>query len=97
MARSRKNFPGSSEVPKGSLKSEFNGKVRSKTRQLLKDYINGKADEDDLDLLPDDAAEVSEGWSTPSDSKKYLKPKDDFLDEEEEEAYHKEIRKALRK
>ena len=98
MARSRKNNPVNTEnTPKSSMKELHNGKLRSKTKQLLKNYIDGKADDDDLEFIPD-------GTSEPSiiEGKQFYRFefRDTFLDEEDEEAYKEELeryRKAFRK
>lgn len=53
MSKSRKNYGVAVDTPKGTWRHEYNGKLRSKSKQLLNQVIDGKIDPDEL-ILPDE-------------------------------------------
>jgi hypothetical protein len=92
MSKSRKNYPVANDLPKGGWKHEYNGKFRSKTKQLLNQIVDGKLDAEDL-LLPIDLEEFSEIAVSPKEQTAYwnFELQDSFLNEAEETLYYERL------
>ena len=91
MSKSRKKFAIPMDTPKGTWRHEYNGKLRSKSKQLLNQVIDGKIDPDEL-ILPTQDTE-GEIWVSPKENSQIwdFKFQDTFLDEIEETAYYERL------
>lgn len=88
MGKSRKKFAVPNDTPKGTWKQEYNGKFRSKSKQLLKQVVEGDLDPDEL-VLPENLTEVSEIACSSKEQQGIwnFELQESFLNEKEKERY----------
>lgn len=92
MSKSKKHYPVAVDNAKGTWKQEYNGKFRSKTKQLLNQVVEGKLEPEDL-ILPNELIEISERYCSPKEDVHIwnFQFQDSFLDETEEANYYEKL------
>lgn len=102
MSKSRKRYAVVNDSAKESFKQVYNGKLRTRNRDLINKYLKGEISEDELQFA-DDPIEVSEITTSPKEDAYYYPTPEDqfnFSDEHPEDDYLEKVEryeKAFRK